>query len=168
MSSEPSDLMDFVLGFLWWIWWAPMARQRNGKIRCIQTDVVTSRPVMKRGASQIVVPFRCAPFCRRKKIHRSYSAIVNSPTRVRRTKGSLTPPSRFSLSSHSSSLSPRFWGGRAFGPPLCGGTPPATPPLKPRLTTGTSSSQHGTCREWRWLSTRHIMIKARMVSGMKG
>ena len=37
--------------------------------------------------------------------------------------GSLTP--------HSSSLSPRFWGGRACGPPLCGGIPPATPPSKP-------------------------------------
>ena len=37
---------------------------------------------------------------------------------------------RSKVFSHSSLL-----GGRAFGPPLCGGTPPATPPLKTRLTS---------------------------------
>jgi len=34
------------------------------------------------------------------------------------------------LSPHSVILSRCFLGGRAFGPPLCGGTPPATPPSK--------------------------------------
>ena len=38
------------------------------------------------------------------------------------------PPKRFSDITPFSSLSPRLWGGRAFGPPLCGGIPPATPP----------------------------------------
>ena len=167
MSSEPSDLMDFVLGFLWWIWWAPMARQRNGKIRCIQTDVVTSRPVMKRGASQIVVPFRCAPFCRPKKNPSqllSHSQFTNQSEANKGVSHSSLPV--FSLFSLLFTLS-SVLGRSGLRPSLVRRDSPRNAPLKTTPHDRYVFFQHGTCREWRWLP-RHIMIKARMVSGMKG
>ena len=42
-----------------------------------------------------------------------------------------TAPSALSDTTERVSHSSTFLGGRAFGPPLCGGTPPATPPPKP-------------------------------------
>ena len=66
--------------------------------------------------------------------------------------------------SHSSPLSPHscFLGGRAFGPPLCGGTPPATPPSKTLAAAGALSSLLGGC-----VNHRRNQI-ACMVVWMKG
>jgi len=44
-------------------------------------------------------------------------------------------------------------GGRAFGPPLCRGCAPATPPTKPSLTRCVPSSQRVGWRAWRRLYT---------------
>ena len=59
------------------------------------------------------------------------------------------------LSPHSSSLSPRFSGRSGlFGPPLCGGSAPATPPLL----------QHASstwCRHWRQVPVRPSLANPR-------
>ena len=87
-----------------------------------------------------------SPFSRQQQIHRTgidpspanprirnYAAIANSRPQVRRAQVFLTPHSSsllFTLSSFLRALRRLRPGGRACGPPLCGGIPPATPPSK--------------------------------------
>ena len=68
-------------------------------------------------------------------VHSHFSHIKTASPRDRKHSASYlhSRPSegetnRFSLNSALASLYPQHLGGRVFGPPLCGGSPPATPP----------------------------------------